>query len=83
MIAALDGLVAESVTLRGFTVLDYMERFPEGIGQLAQWVMAGQLKYREEVVDGLDNVLPAFLKLFNGSNQGKLVIRLPEDDAAG
>ncbi|MEZ5571527.1 MAG: NADP-dependent oxidoreductase [Halioglobus sp.] len=72
-------LVAESVTIQGFTVLDYLDRFAEGIGQLAQWVMAGELKYREEVVDGLDNVLPTFLRLFDGSNQGKLVIRLPEE----
>jgi NADPH-dependent curcumin reductase CurA len=72
-------LVAESVTLQGFTVLDYLDRFGEGIGQLAQWVMVGELKYREEVVDGLDNILPTFLKLFEGSNQGKLVIRLPEE----
>lgn len=71
-------LVAESVTVQGFTVLDYMDRFPEGVGQLAQWLMAGELKYREEVVDGLDNILPTFLRLFDGSNQGKLVIRLPE-----
>jgi len=72
-------LVAQSVTLQGFTVLDYLDRFGEGIGQLAQWVMAGEIKYREEVVDGLDNVLPTFLRLFDGSNEGKLVIRLPED----
>lgn len=71
-------LVAESVTLQGFTVLDYVDRFAEGVGQLAQWLMAGQLQHREEVVDGLDNVLPTFLRLFDGSNQGKLVIRLPE-----
>jgi NADPH-dependent curcumin reductase CurA len=71
-------LVAESVTLRGFTVLDYLARFGEGVGQLAQWLMAGKLKHREEVVDGLDNILPTFLRLFDGSNQGKLVIRLPE-----
>lgn len=72
-------LVAQSVTVQGFTVLDYLNRFAEGIGQLAQWVMAGEIQYREEVVDGLDNVLPTFLRLFDGSNQGKLVIRLPED----
>ena len=71
-------LVAQSVTVQGFTVLDYLDRFAEGVGQLAQWLMAGELKHREEVVDGLDNVLPTFLRLFDGSNQGKLVIRLPE-----
>jgi len=72
-------LVANSVTIQGFVVLDYIPRFAEGIAQLAQWLMAGKLKYREEIVDGLDNILPAFLKLFDGSNNGKLVIRLPEE----
>jgi NADPH-dependent curcumin reductase CurA len=73
-------LVAESVTLQGFTVLDYMDRFGEGVAQLAQWVTAGELKYREEIVDGLDNILPTFLRLFDGSNQGKLIIRIAENE---
>ncbi|TDG14856.1 NADP-dependent oxidoreductase [Seongchinamella unica] len=72
-------LVARSVTLRGFVVLDFLERFPEGVAQLAQWVMDGKLQSREEIIDGLDNVLPGFLRLFNGSNQGKLVLRIPEE----
>ena len=71
-------LVAKSVTVRGFVVIDYMDRFAEGVNQLAQWMMAGELKCREDVVDGLDNILPTFLRLFDGSNQGKLVVRLPE-----
>jgi NADPH-dependent curcumin reductase CurA len=72
-------LVAKSVTLQGFVVLDYLDRFGEGIAQLADWVLAGKLKFREEIVDGLDHVLPTFLRLFDGSNQGKLVIRIPEE----
>ena len=72
-------LVAESVSIRGFVVLDFLDRFPEGIGQLVEWLMGGKLQFREEIVDGLDNVLPTFLKLFDGSNQGKLVLRIPED----
>jgi NADPH-dependent curcumin reductase CurA len=72
-------LVAQSVTIQGFVVIDYMDRFGEGIAQLAEWVMAGDIKFREEIVDGLDNILPAFLKLFDGSNQGKLLIRIPEE----
>ena len=71
-------LVAKSVTLQGFTVLDYLDRFGEGIGQLARWLQEGKLQYREEIVDGLDNILPTFLRLFDGSNAGKLVIRIPE-----
>lgn len=71
-------LVAESITIRGFVVIDYMDRFPEAIDQLAQWVMAGKIQFKEEVVEGLDNILPTFLKLFDGSNQGKLMIHIPE-----
>lgn len=71
-------LVAQSVTIQGFVVIDYMERFPEGIGQLVEWVMAGKIKFKEDIVDGLDNILPAFLKLFDGSNEGKLMVRIPE-----
>lgn len=72
-------LVAQSVTIQGFVVLDYLDRFEEGVGQLVEWLMAGKLQFREEIVDGLDNVLPTFLRLFDGSNQGKLVLRIPED----
>jgi len=71
-------LVAQSVTIQGFVVLNYLDRFEEGIGQLAEWLMAGKLQFREEVVDGLDNILPTFERLFDGSNKGKLVIRIPE-----
>ena len=60
-------LVAESVTLQGFTVLDYRDRFPEGVGQLAQWLLAGKIKHREDIVDGLDNILPTFLRLVRGT----------------
>ncbi len=71
-------LVARSVTIQGFTVLDYRDRFGEGVTQLAEWLLAGKIGYREETVDGLDNILPTFLRLFDGSNSGKLVIRIPE-----
>ena len=72
-------LVAQSVTIQGFVVLDYLDRFEQAIGQLAEWVMEGKLHFREDIVDGLDNVLPTFLRLFDGSNDGKLVLRIPEE----
>ena len=72
-------LVAQSVTIQGFVVLDYLDRFEQAIGQLAEWVMEGKLHFREDIVDGLDNVLPTFLRLFDGSNDGKLVLRIPQE----
>ena len=43
---------------------------------IAHYVFDHESAFREEVVDGLDNILPTFLKLFDGSNNGKLVVRL-------
>jgi NADPH-dependent curcumin reductase CurA len=73
-------LVAKSVRIQGFVVIDYLDQFPAGVGQLAEWVMAGKLQFKEDIVEGLDNILPAFLKLFDGSNQGKLMIHIPEEE---
>jgi hypothetical protein len=53
-----------------------LDRFEEGIGQLAEWVMAGKIQFKEDIVDDLDNVLPAFERLFTGANDGKLILRL-------
>ncbi|MBY6189894.1 NADP-dependent oxidoreductase [Microbulbifer agarilyticus] len=72
-------MVAKSLKVQGFVVIDYVDRFTEGVEQLAEWLMAGKLQYREEIVDDLDNILPTFLKLFDGSNQGKLITRIPEE----
>ena len=43
------------------------------------WVQAGQIKYKEDIVDGLENAPAAFLKLFDGSNFGKLLVRVSPD----
>lgn len=71
-------LVAKSVTIKGFVVVDYRKQFSEGVHQLQQWVCEGKIKFKEDIVEGLDNVLPAFLKLFDGTNQGKLIVKIPE-----
>ena len=43
---------------------------------MSQWLAAGQIKYREDVVDGLENAPEAFLGLFSGANFGKLVVKV-------
>lgn len=69
-------ILAHSARLEGFLVRDYVDRFPEGISQMKTWVAQGQIKYREHVEDGLENVLPVFSKLFDGRNEGKLILRI-------
>lgn len=69
-------ILARSVTLQGYLVSNYIDRFPEGMAQLGEWVEQGRIKFREEIVEGFDNTFDTFLKLFDGSNTGKLIIRL-------
>ncbi len=73
-------LLAKSAKMEGFVVKDYVDRFPEGIAAMGQWLAEGRLQHREHVVDGLENALDAFQMLFDGRNTGKLVVRISEGD---
>jgi len=66
------------ITLRGFIILDYAPRFAEGAMQLAQWLLGGQLKHQETIVDGLENAPAALNRLFDGDKLGKLMLRVAE-----
>lgn len=69
-------ILMRRIELRGFIVIDFMDKFAEGAMQLAQWVVEGKLKHRETIVDGLENAPVAVNKLFDGGNIGKLVVKL-------
>ncbi|MFN7993132.1 MAG: NADP-dependent oxidoreductase [Bryobacteraceae bacterium] len=71
-------LLINHALMEGFVVFDYAERYPEGMQALAGWAMAGKLKAREHVVDGIETFPETLLKLFTGENHGKLVIRVAE-----
>ncbi len=65
--------------VEGFIVSDYLRRFPEAIEQLGNWLAEGRLKYRVEVVDGLENAPAAVTRLFDGTNTGKLMVKVSEE----
>lgn len=60
----------------GFVVLDYMDEFKPAGARLAQWVREGKLKYREEIVNGIEQCPGAIADLYEGRNFGKRLIRL-------
>ena len=64
--------------MEGFLVTDYMPRAKEAISDLVKWHGEGKLKYRVDAVAGFENTPKALLKLFNGSNAGKLVVKVAE-----
>ena len=64
------------IHLQGFICSDTPEVWPEAIRQLEGWISSGKIKYRETIVDGLDNAPRAFIGLFKGENFGKLIVKL-------
>jgi len=75
-------LVAQSGTMQGFTMRDYMARIPEAFMQLADWHAKGQIQFREHVLDGIESFPAAYDLVFAGGNHGKLLISLEPQGAA-
>ena len=74
--AILPRLLTRSVMLQGFIVSNYSNRFNEGFEHLAKWLSEGKLKYTETIITGFDKLPEAFLGLFSGKNQGKMVVKI-------
>jgi len=69
-------VIIKRARMEGFLVLDYWNRAAEAFEALARLHQAGKLKYRVHVIDGLENAPMAMNMLFDGSNQGKLVVKI-------
>ena len=73
-------LLTKRVRIQGFIVFDdYGDRQPEFLSAMAPWVRDGKVKFREDVVDGLEHAPEAFIGLLEGRNFGKLVVRVAQD----
>jgi hypothetical protein len=74
-------LLVTRSSMTGFVIFDYAKRYAEGRAQLAQWLRAGELHSREDVVEGSVEDFPeVLLRLFRGENIGKLVLALGDGD---
>jgi len=71
--------VRKRLRIQGFLVSDHWQRYGEFRALAAPLVKSGQLRYREDIVAGLDNAPEAFIGLLQGKNFGKLLIRLGPD----
>ena len=71
--------VRKRLKIQGFIVSDQWQRFAEYRSMAAPLLKSGELKYREDILDGLDRAPEAFIGLLQGRNFGKLVIRLSND----
>jgi NADPH-dependent curcumin reductase CurA len=62
--------------IEGFLVGDHYDLQPEFVREVGPWVRSGELKYRETVVEGVENTLEAFLGVLRGDNTGKMIVKV-------
>ena len=67
------------ITMKGFVVSAFENIRPQFEADMSRWIKEGQLKYRETIVEGIENAPGAFIGLFSGSNNGKMIVKLADD----
>ena len=71
-------LIQKQAKVEGFLVFNFAHRHEHARQRMAEWIRTGQLKYKEDVVDGLENAPEAFIGMMTGANFGKLLVRVGE-----
>jgi NADPH:quinone reductase len=71
-------LLYKAALAKGFMVYDYLDRYPEGLQQMAKWIKEGKIKYRENIIEGLENAPRALIGLFKGENIGKQLVKVSD-----
>jgi NADPH-dependent curcumin reductase CurA len=69
-------LIVHSASINGLLVRDFVPRFGEGAAVMGGWLAAGRLVFDEDIETGIDNAFAAFMKLFSGGNDGKLILKI-------
>ena len=69
-------LIVKRARVQGFLVFDYFPKFRDALQKMAGWYAEGRLTCEECVTDGIENAPTAFIKMLNGANTGKQLVRI-------
>ncbi len=69
-------LLVNRASMTGMLVFDYADRYREAAQEMAAWIAQGKLKTQEHIVDGIETFPETLLKLYNGENTGKLMLKV-------
>jgi NADPH-dependent curcumin reductase CurA len=73
-------LLTKRARMQGFLVFDHADRFAAALADLEAWVRAGRIRYREDVLDGIEHAPGSIAGLYRGENLGKRLIRIAPDE---
>ncbi len=71
-------LVIRRCKMQGFIVIDYFDQAADAIADLNRWIAAGSLKHAEDIQEGIENTPATFLRLFQGKNMGKQLLKIAD-----
>ena len=71
-------LILQRARMEGFILVDYYRRFAEGVQELNGWLDSGQLVHQEDIQEGFANAPRTFLRLFEGKNLGKQLLKIAD-----
>ena len=71
-------ILTRHLTVRGFIQRDFIALYPEFLREMGRWLRDGEIRYREDVVDGLENAPAAFVGMLEGRNFGKLLVKIAD-----
>jgi NADPH-dependent curcumin reductase CurA len=74
----MEAVLVKRLTMRGFIVSDFDSQIDDFRRDVSSWLKAGEIKYKEDVVEGLENAPTAFIGLLKGQNFGKLLVKVSE-----
>ncbi len=69
-------LLVSRSRMEGFVILDYVSQFGQAAVEIGGWIANGEIKSKEQIVEGIENFHDTFLRLFNGNKKGKLILKI-------
>ena len=77
--ANLAHIITKKLTMQGFIVTDHFDKMQQFHKDMAKWIGEHKIKWKETVVDGIENAPGAFIGLFKGENFGKMIVKIGSD----
>jgi len=72
----LSNVTVKQLTMQGFIVSDHFDKLGQFYADMGKWIAEGKIKWKETIVDGLENAPRSFIGLFKGENLGKMIVKV-------